>query len=276
MASDKKALNLRTPAELDRIADYGDDSGAGMENVDRDETRVPFVRVLQPKSPQVDESAGGIIIPGAKPGMLIHMTTEEVWPGDGSVEFVSCYREKDFVEWVPVDAGGGLMGRYRWDDPKVVDLRAKQGRFGKLKTPEGTEIVQTFYLYGLLIPPDKLERRVVIGFTSTQLKKYQAVIDRVDSVKFVVDGKVKQPPLFAWRWRIKTMPEKNKKGSWFGIRFEPAGATTQDSLLRRDDPLFTKSRNFYELLRAGHATADVEQMGKARDVDEVDEAPFES
>lgn len=267
------ALQENMPAVVSDPLDYGDDSGAGMDGVDREEMRVPFVRVLQPKSPQVDASAGGIIIKGAMPGMLIHMATEEIWPGDGSVKFVTCYREKDYVEWTPVNAGGGLVGRHAWNDSKINQLRATQGRFGKLITPEKTEISQTFYLYGLLIPPDKVERRVVIGFTSTQIKKYQSVIDRVDSLKFVVDGKTRQPPLYAWQWRIKTMAEKNKKGSWFGIRLEPAGETSISSLLSRTDPVFHRARDFFELLKAGHVTADLTQMGgKERDMDDV---PYE-
>lgn len=254
------------PAGLD---DYGEDSGGGMENLDPEELRVPFIRVLQSNSPQVDASKGGAVVEGARPGMLCHMGTLEVWPGDGSVEFVTAYRERDFVEWTPYDQGGGFIARRAWDDPDVAALRARQGRFGKLTTSDGSEIVQTFYLYGLLLPPAESPRRVVVALTSTQIKKYQAVIDRVEAVKFVKDGRVTQPPLYAWRWKIWTGPEKNKSGSWFGINFQPAGEDNLRSLLKRSDPLYATARDFYELLKTGTATADTSQLAREGDVDDA-------
>lgn len=244
------------------IPDYGDDAGKGMEKVDREEQRVPFIRVLQAKSPTA-EVGSPTKIPGHEPGMFIHMGTQEVWPGDGTVEFIACFREKDYVEWVPMTEGrdGGLVGRRGWYDPLVAELRAKQGRFGKLTTPDGNEIAQTFYLYGLLIPPGEAVRRVVIGFSSTQIKKYQAVIDRVDSLKFKKDGKVRQPPLYAWRWKLSTVAEHKGKNNWFGIRIEPVGKTNLDSLMPVTSDLYMMARDFHDLMATGTVDAAVEQMG---------------
>lgn len=266
---EKVTASAQLPAGLD----YEDaDSGAGMENIDAEELRIPFIRVLQSNSPQVDASKGGIVLEGAKPGMFIHMGTEELYPGDGSVEFITAHRSREYVEWTPVDAGGGLVGRLDWEDPEVATLKAQQGRFGKLETGKGTEIVQTFYLYGLLIPQDGVPRRVVLSFTSTQIKKYQAVLERVNSMQFVVDGKARKPPLYAWRWKLYTGPEKNKKGSWFGIFLRPAGEDNLHSLLPRNDPLFFAAKDFHELIASGQASANVEQLKREAE-DEVDSAP---
>lgn len=258
---------------LPAIPDYGDDAGAGMENVDRDETRIPFVRVLQTNSPQVSP-ADPARIPGAEAGMLMHMGTNECWPGDGRLEFIACFRGKDYVEWVPKNKGGGLVGRHDWNSQTIAKLREVQGRFGKLVTPDGTEIAQTFYLYGLLLVPDSGPRRTVLGFTSTQIKKYQSVIDRVDSLKFIKDGKNVQPPLYAWKWRLSTVPEKNNEGSWFGIRVEPVGKTSLESLIPRNDPMFALARDFHELVKTGSVTAAAEQMaGGAAESTEIDDSP---
>lgn len=201
------------------------------------------------------------------------MATEQVWPGDGSVEFVTAFREKDYVEWVPMDAGGGLAGRHDWNSPMVADLREKQGRFGKLITPEGNEISQTYYLYGILLPPDGGQIPVVFGFSSTQIRKYQAVIDRIRSLeRFNSEGKKVGPPIYAFRWRIRTLPEKNKQGSWFGIRFDAAGETLIKSLMPKTDPLFDRAKSFHQLLAEGAATAQREQMSMSpEDLGDIDD-----
>jgi hypothetical protein len=165
----------------------------------------------------------------------------------------------------------------------VLELRAKQGRFGKLKTQEGTEIVETFYLYGLACPEDRSPFPAVVGFASTQIAHYQNFVGRYMGIEYQgPDGKPVRPPLWAHRWRLSTMYEKRKKGEFFGWRItlaekKPDGTELPPicSLLKRSDPLYIRGRELYELVKGGKAKADHAAAAKAGGEAGVDEEmPF--
>src|SRR5690606_39209842 len=115
-------------------------------------------------SPQVDED-GPAYVQGAKKGMIINSVTEELYPGDPGVLFLPVHREHRFVEWVPRDQGGGFVASHEPTDPMIIEAR-KGGGFGKLESPEGNDIVETFYVFGLVVDEDGLGIPAVVSFSS--------------------------------------------------------------------------------------------------------------
>src|SRR5258708_528880 len=123
-------------------------AGAGFENLGRDEYITPFIRMLQPTSPSVVDQ-----LPGAKGGHFINTATREFYP-----EFlmVPAAREEKWNEWVPrladgsmpPDVGSGFLGSYE-PNSETVPTAIANGAFGNYKTPDGNELVQTFYLYAI-------------------------------------------------------------------------------------------------------------------------------
>jgi hypothetical protein len=71
--------------------DFGDDAGAGMEDVKAGEYRIPFLRILQSNSPQVKPpTAGGV--PGAQAAMIFNTSTGELYDGEKGLVFVPTSR----------------------------------------------------------------------------------------------------------------------------------------------------------------------------------------
>lgn len=232
--------------------DYGDYAGAGFEGMSKDDYAVPFLRVLQTNSPQIEGGTAGI--DGAKAGMIFNNVTRELIDGKTGVPFVPVAREHNFVEYVPRDAGGGFVGLRDIGDPLVAALREKQGAFGRLKTDAGTELVETYYVFGLALLSDR-RLMSVVGFSSTQIKFYRSWMTYADGLVLNVDGREVKPPLFAHRWRLGSLPDKNKKGSFFSWRVNLDGSDAAACRLPKSDPVFQDAAAFYERVRKGKVKA---------------------
>lgn len=249
------------------VIDYGEDAGAGMENVGAEEFRIPLLRILQGNSPQCDPTTPDRNVPGAKPGLILNTATGLMFP---RAILVPVYRDHNYVEYIPRGAGGGFVGIHQPDEPLIESMRATQGRFGKLKRVNKdiaaeTETVETYYLFGLVIPCDADWKPIdgaveqdVVPFTSTQIAKYQSFMARYMSIEYPnAEGKKVRPPLWAHQWHLGTTPQRNKKGSFFGWTLAPASEPPVTCRMRLDDPLYAHGRAFYTLLKEGKAKADL-------------------
>lgn len=268
---------------LPAVIDYGDDAGAGLEDMQRDEFKIPLLGVLQSNSPQCKpESAGGTA--GAKAGMIYNSATQEMWDVEKTpLVFVPCYRDHNYVEYVPRNLGGGFAGIRAVDDPLVKELREKQGRFGRLSTAtkfgpdglplDGTEITETFYLFGLVVAPDGAVQQDVVPFKSTQIGVYQNFMTRYTSIKYPNRaGAMVLPPLWAHRWQLGTRFSKNKKGEFFGWTLRLEKEPPLASRLERNDPLYEQAAAFYAMLKEGRGRVEHE-AASASEPEQI-EIPF--
>lgn len=284
--AEESTVSATTPLSNGAVAladfDYSEDAGAGFEGLDSSEMLVPFVRILQALSPVCVEGSQSYD-PDLRPGMIIHTATGEAYPKELGAGFIMCARDASYTEWVPIQpgvgtaGGGGFRGTWAHDDPRVARMIAEQGAFRKLQTAEGTELVETRTLYGLIVPraPDgswirELATNGVISFSSTQLKKYRLIVTRLQSLAQgkmkLVNGKALTPPSFAWRWNLTTQPEKNKFGSYYGWRLSLAEATGDASMLKVNDELYHMAKALHDLVKRGMARADFASGDRAPDM----------
>lgn len=272
--------------------DFGEDAGAGMENLEAGELRIPFVTILQTNSPQVKRPADGGIV-GAQAGMIFNTATGELFDGEVGLGFVPAYRSHQFLEFTPRNLGGGFVAVYPPDEPRVLDLQAKQGKFGRLWTGtrrdpqglplDGTEITETYSLAGLLLPPGAGGFKAIASFASTQIKKYQTFMQRQTTMLY---GNPKgttenplppiQPPIWAHKWLLQTAFEKNKKGEFFGWKltlFAKKEDGTEEpyikSLIRTSDALYADAKEFNRQLEGGTAKADFKKADQTAGADDT-------
>lgn len=245
------------------VVDFGEDAGMGMEDVSQDEYRIPFLRVLDPKSPQCRPvQAGGM---GAKGGDILNTATGEIWDGTKGFIFLPVFRDHNFIEWIPKNddgSGGGFVGIHAPDEQIVGQLRAKHGRFGKLPMDNGNQLAETFYLYGIAIYEDREPIRAMVAFSSTQIPKYQTFVGRYMGIKYrTPQGAEVLPPLWAHRWRFTTGMQTRGQLSWFGwnLKLDSENEEPRAALMPMDDPLYKASKDFYLLIREGKAKVDYTQ-----------------
>lgn len=277
------AVAARTTGSSLVEGDFGDDAGKGLENVSAAERSIPFFRILQSNNPQVkDPREGGL--PGARPGMILNLATNELFDGIAGIPFIPVHRDHNFPEWTPRAAGGGFVTIHADDDPLVLELQAAHGKFGKLpngvtkrndqgQAMDGTELTETYYLYGLATD-DYVP--ALVAFTSTQIKKYKNFINRVTGFKYKQGEAAVVPPLFAHKWLLQTVSEKNKKGDFYGWRLslfaknaDGSEAPYIQSLVPRSDPLYGQGKELYTSIAEGRAKVDFSKTEN----EEADDTP---
>ncbi len=263
------------------VIDFGDDAGKGLEHFGAHEYAIPFVRIIQSNSPQVDDTTPKFIA-GAKAGMFLKTSTAEIFDGEKGIGFVPCAKDEQYVEYTPRDAGGGFVGIRKPDDPLVLKLLSKQGRFGRLKTDNNTEMTQTFNLYGLFIVPGDdgapdYVFRAIIAFASTQIKKYQSFVEIINGIQYPkAGGGFAKPAVYSHRWQLTTQPEQNKKGKFRGIVIKLANGATpryvkgdpnqpgpRPALVDRTSKLHEEAKRFAIDIEAGKITVDRESDAEA-------------
>lgn len=237
--------------------DYGADANSGYENQSSSDYQIPFLVLLQAMSPQCgDPEDGGV--EGARPGMLFNSVTHEVFSGKDGVEFVPAYTEHLFLEWVPRDQGGGIVGRHTPDSEIVARAKANSD-FGKYKTPSGNDLVEAFQIYGVLVGEDgDANGMAVISFTSTKIKVYKNIITklRMFTIK-TSDGRKINPPLFAHKLRISSFKDRNSQGEFHNFVVNPAvDKDVRASLIDPTSSLFEEAKQCMEMVKSGIAQAD--------------------
>jgi len=269
---EEKKLPQATGTALAVVDIDEEDRGAGMKNISNDERKVPFIRILQSNSPELEEG-GARYLPNAKAGMFFNTSSKQCY---SKLIIIPCARDQKYIEYTPREIGGGFVAVHKPDDELILMLRSKQGKFGKLardvtkrdkdgKALDGTEIVQSFELYCICIDPETGTMfRAIVSFQSTQISKYTSFIDRYDSIQYQTpDGQTVKPPLWAHRWLMTTGNEKNKKGSFKGFVIglaekNPDGsdAAPIKSFIKKSDPLYAMGKEFNKFVEEGKAEVD--------------------
>lgn len=255
-------------AGLPAVADdYGEDAGAGFENMDQSEIMIPMIQILQKGSPQVDDTQGEFI-EGAKAGMFFNSITKEVYDGRQGIEFIPVHRTHQYVEWIPRTRGGGFVGTLSPDDPEVA--RARGGKaFGKFqiapkddqgnrrtdaKPEEMNDLMETFNVFGLLVKPDGSYEPGILTFASTQIRKYREWMHKARMIQIRVPGRPPiNPPLFAHVYQIQTVVETKDQYTWYGYKINFRGGSAEAARLPQADELYQNSKSLRDMATAGAA-----------------------
>lgn len=251
----KKEVAKKADTAMAEYGAYEEYAGAGFENQTSDDYAIPFIHILQAMSPQLEENDD------LKQGMIINTVTGEAYNGKDGIAFVPATTHHLYVAWKPRDEGGGFMGTHQPDSELVRNCVATQP-FGEYTTPEGNELSETFYVYGMAVDDDGSASEAVIAFTSSKIKKYKGWMTKAKTVKIPLpDGRQIPAPLFAHRYRLTTVTEKNNKGTFANWQIAFDGENAQAARLAPDDELFQAAVNVKKLLEAGQARADYDRQG---------------
>lgn len=264
MAKTDKSTDVavQTGGDVANYDGYAEFAGAGFENQTSDDYSVPFITILQGLSPQLEKDKT------LRQGMFINTVTGEAFDGDDGIVFVPATTQHMVVEFKPRDSGGGFLGTHAVDSDIVNRARDQFGAFGDWKTPEGMELIETFYVYGLAIKDDGSYFQAVLGFTSSRIKKYKGWMTMAKTIQMQgTNGSRFVAPLMAHRYRLTSESEKAAKGSFYNwnIRFDG-----KDAMAARIDPkdsVFQEAVAIKKLIESGKAKPAHES--KAADVEDA-------
>jgi hypothetical protein len=246
-----KEIQKKENTELVTI-NFTADIGAGMEGTDKDSFAIPFLKVIQSNSPQVTRNESEYM-PDAKPGMFLNTVTNELFDGDEGVVFLPCSYQRRFIQWAPRGDSAGYKGEHM---PEEIAMKRDAGEIteldGRLYLTKGTpnpkehdSIVDTRNHFGILIG-EKSSSKVLMSLSSTQIKKSKQLMSMLSEVKIDTPQGLVTPPTWMNKIRLKTVPESNDQGSWFGIKVENEGFI-------KDPELYKLGKEFHETVTEGQA-----------------------
>lgn len=208
----------------------------GNENVDHEDLAIPRLCIIQPLSPELDESDAKFM-PGAKQGQMFNSVTKEIYD---SIKVVNVAFSKQWLLYRTRKAGGGLKAVCLSEEEAVRALQA-------LEDPQNHEVVFTANHFCILLDPAGcFAGEIVVSCTSTKLKvsrNWNSLI------------RMKGCDRFAGVWSVSTVKEKNDKGSYFNFCVSPAGWVTEE--------IFNRAKNLYEEVNRGLRVIDHEGTTEA-------------
>lgn len=268
MASKEVAVQQQAKA----VAIIDDDllsAGTGLEDVSADDMAIPYLQILQALSPQLNKQ-NGKYIKGAEQGQIYNSVTGDHDDGEEGIVVVPCFYQKKYVEWAPRESGGGRVNTH--DSRDILSQTTKNDR-GQMVLRNGNYIAETAYFYVMVCKEDESDwSQALISMTSTQLPKAKKWISQMVQRKAQNSaGEMVNAPMFAFKYRLKTIAEQNDRGSWYGWSIGLEGAT-ESSIVKQE------AKKFLESIKAGEVKVkDPEQDGPAPATtshDPDDQVPF--
>lgn len=242
------------PVSADILAAMAVDvDDAGFEGADSSCYAIPFLYILQSGSKQCKKSDGAYI-KGAEEGMLFNTVTGELIDGEKhGIEVVPCAFQHCFTEWVPKDAGGGFRGEYDAARGTQLLTTCTRNSKGHDILPNGNQLVDSrkhYVLYRAAATADAPAgdwQPALIVMSSTQTKKSKKWMTIMQGIK--IPGTDTTAPMYSQGYLLRTVPESNDQGSWYGW------AQPQHQGVLTDGNLYQSAKNFREAIRSGAAAA---------------------
>jgi len=224
----------------------------GMDQVRPEDMSIPFLRILAQLSPQVNKRDGAYV-DGAEAGMLFNTVANEVYDGEQGILVIPCYYNRRYVEWKPREKGGGYVNSYDVDD-KIVNTTHRDDR-GNDVLPNGNLLTNTAQFFVLLMSEDGMPQRCLITMTSTQLKKARKWVTQMQSRTAMGKNGMFVLPMMSQVYRLRTVEERNDKGSWFGWEI----AHERSLNLAEEKAIFDLGVSFSKSVRAGEVKVKEDQ-----------------
>ncbi len=189
----------------------------GFEGATTSSYAMPFLRILQKLSPEVDKTENAYI-KGAEPGDIVHTISKEVYE---EVNIIPLQYRDTYIEWIPRTKGGGFVQEYDSLDPITRDVKNTCEKVeNSLILPNGNEFKLHSNYYCAFEGEDDWEP-VMISMSASQLKTSRIWLSTMTRMYLEVNG-IKYPAknIRSFQWTLSTELLENDKGKWFGWTYE--------------------------------------------------------
>lgn len=240
-------------------------------DIDTTDMAIPFLRVLQKGSPEVDKN-NPKWVEGAEAGDFINTVTREIWAGKDGVYVIPISYTKSFTEWRPRKQGGGFVKDHGADGtPKSSCTR--DPNTGRDVLPTGNEFVESALYYVFVVnPATGTKQMVAFTLSATQMKKSRQWNTLIKSIQEKGANGLFNPQPYYMVYRITTVFEKNDKGDWMGVRIETHGKTIE---LPYGAGTYMEARSQHDAVRSGKVqTRPVTEDAEILTEEDSEDLPF--
>lgn len=226
--------------------------GAGLEGLSSTDMQIPFLKLLQSNSPQVDKKKPASLVPGAEEGFFINTVTDRLWDGNTGVQIIIASMRHRYVAWKLREKGGGLVADYG-SDASILKQTTRDEKYRNILNSDKDVHVVESYEYFILALDEKTGEadRIILSLSSTQLKKGKN-LNTILASQTMPDpkgsGRRVTAPIYYTIYRLTSVPESNDSGSWMGVKIKPEMAITDHPQAAE---LFGMARQFKEMVSSG-------------------------
>tara|TARA_R110000824_G_scaffold28933_2_gene96926 strand:+ start:269 stop:1066 length:798 start_codon:yes stop_codon:yes gene_type:complete len=258
----EKKENL--PANL--MSELSEFAGEGMDSIGADDMQIPFLRLIQTTSPQLNKQES-VYIKGASGGDLFNTVTGECWDSEEGVYVIPCGYTLKYLEFQLRTEGGGFMGELKSNDPAITQTQ-RDGATELL--PSGNELIRSAqHLVMLVDIKTGATQTAICDMKKTQLKVSKKWNTMMKMVQYSGPNGLFNPPMWGTVWKLTSTQESNDRGSWYNFAVEKVDPT----LIPQE--AFLSAKTFYQSFRSGQVKT---QAGTADEVinvsSEKEELPF--
>ena len=233
------------------------DAGIGLENITTEDMQIPFIRIIQALSPQLQKD-DSLYIKGAEQGDIFNTVTQEVYKQDEGVLVVPAFFEKKFLEFALRSSGGGFVRELASDD-KDIALTTREGSIEML--PSGNELVRAHQHLVIAKSGDGTFAPSVLDMKKTQLKVSRRWNTLKNSAR-LPSGMLM--PIYGTAWNLTTVLEANDQGKWFNYKLDRVTDITPEV-----EKMMLEARMMYQSVSKGEvkmAAASADEIAEKEDV----------
>jgi hypothetical protein len=247
-----------------QVAGFGAD---GFENIDKKLIKLPFIKLAQALTPQLQEGPGQI--KDLKPGQCFNSITGKVYGNQFLI--IPIHLDESYIEWEGEGSNGKMVARFT---PKEFETLKKSGDFVSLdgykynRNSNGNDIIQT-YTFFVLLPEYADDGIMLLSFSKGGIKHVSKWITTARAMRWILpDGRSVPSPLYGCVWSLSTMQNKNDKGTWYAFGDKKIMTATRVGDLLEDKwrPLQKTVLDAFSYATANQSNVDVAE----KDVTESD------
>ena len=218
--------------------DFVSDSGMGLENVDKGDLALPFLKLLQSGSDETKKKHAKYV-EGAEAGMFYNTVTKKLYNGEKGIEVIPVFYRMTYPEWAPFEKREGRP--IHNDRGPGVMSKVTQNDRNKDMLDNGNEIIKTANHF-VIINGERPEK-ALMKMKSTQLKvsrQWNSLMENEVEVD-PKSGKSLQAPTFSRIYKLNSV-ENTGSFTWHGYNV---------SMIRKVDDagLYQMARDFYNSLK---------------------------
>ena len=225
--------------------DFVSDSGMGLENVDKGDLALPFLKLLQSGSDETKKRHAKYV-EGAEAGMFYNTVTKKLYSGEKGINVIPVFYKMTYPEWAPFerkegrpihnDRGPGIMSQTTQND-KNKDMLTN-----------GNEIIKTANHF-VIILGDRPEK-ALMTMKSTQLKVSRSWNSLIED-QFEIDPKTNKSvpaPMFSRVYKLNSV-ENSGSFTWHGYNI---------NLVKKVDDagIYQMAKDFHNSLKNSQAKAE--------------------
>ena len=202
---------------------------------------LPYLTILQGLSPQVSP-ASPTYLPEARQGMIYNTVLGEVYEGQKEgLLIVPCAYERNLVEWVPREKGGGIVAVHEMTSSILEQARPDER--GRPLLPNGNLVVETANHYVLFQHPETGKwSQAILAMSSTFLKVNRKLNNLIAAS--LIPGTQTPAPRWLYAYAMTTRIETKNNNSWFVPDFKKV-----ESPIAMD--LYRHGKKFAQMVNSG-------------------------